>query len=200
MAAPINVPLLPGLPDPVLDSQRVFRAGLDSLARPGRVVPAPVVPDGPRPLTGVAGALALTLLDFETPLWLDMAMTAGGVADYLKFHCGMPLATAPADAQFALIAEPVVMPALEVFNQGIAEYPERSTTLILQVPSLTGGTAVTLSGPGIRERASLAVAGLPANFWQQWVDNRALFPCGVDIIFAGPDAYAALPRTTRVEV
>ena len=199
MPASINAPLLPGLADPVLDSQRVFRAVLDALARPGQIIPAPIAPEAPRPMTGVAAALALTLLDFETPVWLDDEMGAGGVAEYLRFHCGMPLAATPADAQFALVADPAQMPSLDAFNQGIAEYPERSTTLILQVPALSGGRAVTLRGPGIDGQASLAVAGLPDSFWPQWAENRALFPCGVDVILAGPGAYAALPRTTRVE-
>lgn len=200
MTASVNAPLLPGLPDPVLDSQRVFRAVLDALARPGHIIPSPVMPEAPRPLTGVAAALALTLLDFETPLWLDADMSAGGVAEYLRFHCGMPLVTSPDEAQFALVTTPATMPALKRFNQGIAEYPERSTTVIVQVSGLTGGRAVTLRGPGIDGEARLAVAGLPDSFWPQWDENRALFPCGVDVIFAGPDGYAALPRSTRVEI
>jgi len=40
----------PGLADPVLDSQRVFRAALTALANPGTIVDLPVPAQGPSPL------------------------------------------------------------------------------------------------------------------------------------------------------
>ena len=65
-----------GLSDPVLDSKRIFRGVLDAMAHPGRVVPLPPPPDPPAPLVPAAAAVALTLLDYETPLWLDPAAGA----------------------------------------------------------------------------------------------------------------------------
>ena len=40
---------------------------------------------------------------------------------------------------------------------------------------------------------------LPKMFIDQWIANRAAFPRGVDLIFAGKGALAALPRTTRIK-
>src|SRR3546814_8636166 len=61
----------PGLADPVHDSQRLFRGLLTALAHPGRAVTLSGAPEGPLPLDPATTAAALTLLDGETPLWLD---------------------------------------------------------------------------------------------------------------------------------
>ena len=90
------------------------------------------------------------------------------------------------------------MPPLSGFALGTPEYPDRSTTLILQVETLADGRALTLSGPGIRETRGIAPQPLPGHFEMQWRENNALYPRGVDIILAAPDAVACLPRTTRI--
>ena len=53
----------------------------------------------PSPLHPVTAAVCLTLLDFDTPLWLDDAAARPEAVDWLKFHCGMPLAAEPARAR-----------------------------------------------------------------------------------------------------
>ncbi|MEX0405401.1 phosphonate C-P lyase system protein PhnH [Aquibium sp. LZ166] len=192
-------PVEGGFDNPPLASQSVFRAIMDAMARPGtlRPVTARVVP--PAPLSGTAGAVVLTLCDHDTPLWLDPALEASAdVRGWLGFHCGSPTARIPADAHFALIANPAEMIALENFSQGTQEYPDRSTTLILQVESLTAGRDLRLEGPGIEEVASLAPTPLPRHFCEQWRQNNARFPRGVDLILASPEGVACLPRTTRI--
>ena len=65
-----GVSMYSGLADPVLDSQRVFRAVMNAMAHPGRVSTVPR-----RERTRAASIAhrggGLTLLDFETPLWLE---------------------------------------------------------------------------------------------------------------------------------
>jgi alpha-D-ribose 1-methylphosphonate 5-triphosphate synthase subunit PhnH len=39
---------------------------------------------------------------------------------------------------------------------------------------------------------------VPQVFWDQVIANNAQFPRGVDLIFAGKDTIAALPRSTSV--
>ena len=62
-----------------------------------------------------------------------------------------------------------------------------------------GGEALVLTGSGIATRTTLAVRGLPEGFVEAWEANRARFPLGVDVVLIAADAFACLPRTTRVE-
>jgi alpha-D-ribose 1-methylphosphonate 5-triphosphate synthase subunit PhnH len=191
--------MLPGLADPTLDSQRIFRSVLEAISRPGRIVDVPGTIQTPAPLHPATAAVCLTLLDFDTPLWLDDAAARPEVIEWLKFHCSMPLVSEPAAAQLALVADVERMPALGAFDAGTAEHPERSATVILQVWALIGGTGRRLRGPGIADEVRLDVAGVPAPFWAWVSDNHALFPRGVDLFMSAGQVIAALPRATRVE-
>jgi alpha-D-ribose 1-methylphosphonate 5-triphosphate synthase subunit PhnH len=91
------------------------------------------------------------------------------------------------------------MPPLDAFNPGLAAYPDRSATLIVQAEFLLPGVGVRLRGPGIEGMAALNAAPLPGGFWEQARRNHRLYPRGVDVILAAPWALAALPRSTAVE-
>lgn len=189
-----------GFGSPVFDAQSVFRALMDAMARPGTVQAVSHRASAPPPLGPVAAAAALTLCDADTPVWLDAALaTDGAVARWLGFHAGAPVTGDPAEAAFALIGYGPSLGSFDRFARGTQEYPDRSATLIVQVPELTGGPALTLTGPGIEQSATLAPSGLPARFAALWADNNALFPRGIDIVLATPGAVAALPRTTRIQ-
>ncbi len=188
-----------GFANPVFDGQAVFRAVMDAMARPGSVQKVACLAQPPEPLSVMGAAVALTLCDQDTPVWLDAALrNSASIASWLGFHTGAPLANTPADAHFALVSEPAGLIALENFAQGTQEYPDRSTTLILQVASLTDGEDLRLEGPGIERVSMLAPTQLPRHFTEQWKQNRARFPRGVDVILAAPDGIACLPRTTRI--
>jgi alpha-D-ribose 1-methylphosphonate 5-triphosphate synthase subunit PhnH len=183
---------------PVFDSQRAFRAAMDALATPGVIQPAGRgLPDTPLP--AAAAALVLALCDYETPLFLGPSIEAlPGAAAYLRFHSDAMLVAEPAMAAFAVID--LIRDGLDLsaFAQGTLEYPDRSTTVIAFAPGLTDGPPLTFTGPGIATTATLQIAGLPADFAQQWNANRAAFPLGVDILFATSDAIIGLPRSTRL--
>lgn len=181
----------PGFADPVQDSQACFRAVLDSMARPGRihVVAALHPPPGLDPATA---AVLLTLVDADTPLWLDPAAMAA--QDWITFHCGAPAAAAEA-ATLALALGPV---RLDAFPAGTDDAPELGATIILQVAALGRGAGLELSGPGLAAPALLMVDGLPAGFIAEWAANHARFPRGVDVILCAGDRIAALPRTVQI--
>ncbi len=188
--------LAPTFRDAALGPQAVFRTLLDALARPGRVldlggdVPAP-----PSPVDPALYATALALVDFETPVWLDPVLAP--LAEPLRFHTGAPLVAEPRRAAFALIGEPSAMPPLAAFAQGSADYPDRSTTLVVQVEAFADAPW-RLTGPGIRDEVGFGAAGLPADFVDQWRANGAGFPCGVDLVLVAGDLVAGLPRTTVI--
>jgi alpha-D-ribose 1-methylphosphonate 5-triphosphate synthase subunit PhnH len=189
----------PGFGDPILDGQRVFRAVLTAMAHPGRVVDIQSSLECPPPLGVAATATCLALLDFETPLWLDDAARTPAVTGYLRFHCGVPLVEAPAEACFALAADGARLPALDAFIAGTVERPDRSATVIVQAKALDGGAGWQLTGPGIATASRLAVRGLPPHFPAELRANRARFPRGVDVILTAGGRLAALPRTTQVD-
>ena len=187
--------------DPVHDSQRSFRAVMSALARPGTIVPIVATVAPPAPLSPAAAAIALTLLDYETPVWIDAALAAPReIADWFRFHTGAPITSEPSSAAFAFVADVARAPTFETFAQGSIEYPDRSTTLVLQVEQLSGGGGFSLSGPGIAGTRTLAAAPLPSGFREQLVRNRALFPRGIDVVLVAKNEIAALPRTVRIDM
>jgi alpha-D-ribose 1-methylphosphonate 5-triphosphate synthase subunit PhnH len=193
--------LAAGFATPALDAQATFRSVLDAMAHPGSIrLPPPGLPEPPAPLLAPAYALALTLFDLETPVWLDAPLQDPGVVDTLRFHCGCPIVDHPADARFALVGEPARMPPLDAFDPGTPEYPDRSATLILQVAHLGDDAGPTLTGPGILERAQLRIEGVGPAFWSAWAANHEGFPLGVDLMLVTGDRLAALPRSTRVAI
>jgi alpha-D-ribose 1-methylphosphonate 5-triphosphate synthase subunit PhnH len=187
--------LAPGFRDPVHDAQATFRAVLDALTHPGRIVETQVAPAESAPLGGAA-AIALTLCDVDTPIWLDADLAAR--ADYLRFHCGAPLSHVPCDARFAFANGLGALPARETFALGNDEYPDRSTTVIIEVAGFRAGEGRTLSGPGIAGRARLVVVGLPDRFWKERDMLAALMPRGLDVIFTSGTRLVGLPRTVAV--
>ncbi len=188
--------LAPGFDEPVFDSIKVFRAVADAMAHPGEIRRVDARPPAPPQLMPASAALCLTLLDFETPLWLQQPQAA--VNEYLRFHCSCPITAEPAQAAFALIGNTLDMPAVSAFNAGSPEYPDRSATLLIQVNSLSNASGVRLSGPGLRGSVYLDVAGIPAAYWHALQASRAAFPCGIDIVFIWGERIAALPRTSQV--
>ena len=184
--------------NPVFESQAAFRAVLRAMSSPGAVMPLGEGVAPPAPLRPAAAAVLLALCDFETPLWLSPAYAGSDVAAWLKFHTGAPLASERAGAAFALIDLSQDALDLAAFAQGTAAYPDRSTTLIAEVETLTAGAGFRLVGPGVKGAALLSIAPLPAGFAEGWRLNHEGFPLGVDVVFTAPGAVAALPRTTRI--
>ena len=190
--------LAPGFAAAVFDAQAAFGAVMWAMARPGLTRAMPVHLAPPAPLAPEAAAVALALCDYETPIWLDPALAASSeVARYLRFHTGAPLTADPAAARFALIADPSAMPDFSIFAQGSPDYPDASTTLVVQVEKYRDD-GLLLEGPGIRGRLGFGADSLPADIAARLRANRALFPHGVDLVLAGAGRVAALPRSVTV--
>jgi alpha-D-ribose 1-methylphosphonate 5-triphosphate synthase subunit PhnH len=187
-----------GFSDKVLSAQSTFRSVMEAMARPGSIqrVTADVgaVPGFMRG----AAAMALTLFDHDTPIWLDPRLAATGVAAWLKFHTGASVTAEASEASFALVTDAASLPALESFAFGSSEYPDRSTTVILQVESLINGRAYELRGPGIDGATTLNATIAPDDLFERLAINAKLFPRGIDVVLVHDDAVVAIPRTTRL--
>jgi len=139
-----------GFADKVTSAQAVFRSVMDAMARPGSLQRVAAVSGAPEPMMRATAAIALTLFDHDTPIWLDPPMReTTSVAKWLKFHTSAPVVADSSICSFAVIGDAAALPGLDRFSFGSNEYPDRSTTLILQVESLTDGAALELRGPGI---------------------------------------------------
>ncbi len=191
--------LAPAFAEPVLEAQRVFRAVMQAISRPGVVQSLNCALLPPPPLSPGAAAIALALFDYETPVWLDRPLAeAEDVSCWLRFHTGAPITTDPRQAAFALIADAIHAADFSLFAHGTPDYPDGSTSLILQVDSVSGGAPLRLTGPGIPGELTLSVHPLPDSFANNMIENRSLFPRGVDVLLVTHDAVIALPRSTRV--
>jgi alpha-D-ribose 1-methylphosphonate 5-triphosphate synthase subunit PhnH len=191
-----------GFADAAMDSQAVFRTVMNALAEPGIVRPldASVLAslDAPAPLLPASTAILLALADYETPVWLDAALDRPEITAYLRFHTGCALVQEKARASFAVVADGTGLSDFGGFAIGTLEYPDRSTTLIVQVANLSEGTAWHLSGPGIAASRTVHLSPVHAALPTALAANRALFPCGVDLVFTDGAAVLGLPRSTVV--
>jgi alpha-D-ribose 1-methylphosphonate 5-triphosphate synthase subunit PhnH len=187
-----------GFTDPVFQSQAAFRALLGALSEPGtrQAVRGGIAP--PEGLHAATATALLTLADYETPIWLPPALRDGPAGAWLRFHCGAALVEEPRRAAFAVIDGAAPAPRLTDFDPGNDQFPDRSTTIIVQCAAFHGGEAVTLSGPGIATRREIAPAGLRPGFWAEVAANNAAYPLGVDLLLAHGDSVIGLPRSTQI--
>ncbi|MBP1884237.1 phosphonate C-P lyase system protein PhnH [Sinorhizobium mexicanum] len=184
--------------DPVFQAQSVFRVLMDGLARPGTVASLAALASPPLPLGKASGAVALTLCDHDTPVWLSPALAKSAVPQWIAFHTGAPVTETKDDARFAFIERRGAVPSFDQFALGTQEYPDRSTTLVIEVEALTGGQPLIARGPGIKDETIIAPTGLPDPFLEFWTANRAIFPRGIDLMLTAGDAVLCLPRTTKL--
>lgn len=188
-----------GLKNPAQDNQRIFRAILLTMSRPGTVTVLGNWPKPPSQLHPAAAAVCLALADVDTPIWLSPDAPVD-IQTYLRFHCGSTIVTREDTSDFAVILDGNTLPDLTRFNPGTLEYPDKSSTLIIQVNSIGVGSGITLTGPGIKDETQINVGGLNTDFWHLLQQNNRRFPLGYDVILATSTEIVSLPRTVQVGV
>ena len=184
--------LSPGFANPVHDAQACFRAILHAMAHPGSLHRAGSDLNPPPEFCQAAAAVLLTLTDADTLVWIDPTWAAA--REWLTFHCAVPFAATPAQADFVL-ADP---DCLTVLATGSDDVPEAGATLICQVAGLGCGAALRLEGPGLQHPVTLQIDPQPVGFVAAWAANHDRFPQGVDLILCCGDLLTALPRTTAI--
>ncbi|MBL0714860.1 MAG: phosphonate C-P lyase system protein PhnH [Desulfosarcina sp.] len=187
-----------GFSEPVFQSQDTYRLILHAMAFPGRIMTGTFGIGRDILMHEASAAVCLTLIDRETPLWLQDGYEHS-LGSWLRFHCGCVLVDDPSTAAFALILEPCRMPSLDRFHSGTPMHPERSTTLILQMDGLDDSSGISLSGPGIPATIDLSVTTLPDPFWEQRQRACKDFPQGLDMVFACCSRLAVISRTTHTK-
>ncbi|WP_424832722.1 phosphonate C-P lyase system protein PhnH [Ruegeria sp.] len=179
-----------GFQDASRDAAYAFRAAMTVLARPGEIRTLAGA-EPPEPLSVAAGTLLLTLCDADTGVYLAGAADTAQVRQWLTFHTGAPFVTA-SEADFAVGSWVDLMP-LRDYRIGTPEYPDRSTTLIVERDSLQPNGAI-LRGPGIKNKARLSLPDVTI-----LQGNAMQYPLGCDFFFTAGDQVAGLPRSTQIE-
>jgi alpha-D-ribose 1-methylphosphonate 5-triphosphate synthase subunit PhnH len=191
-----------GFCNEALGSQAVFRAAMQALSHPGRVVAVLHDAQTPANTHSASAALLLALLDADCTLWLSESFASTDAALWLHFHTGCRIVAEPAQAQFVWVGQGDAMPTLASLNQGTDAYPDQSTTCVVDVATVQAGhvdqPGWELRGPGIQTQAHLQVQGVASDFLAQWADNHARFPRGVDVFLASATTVVGLPRTTHI--
>lgn len=196
--AVVSNTLIAGFSDPVQHGQQIFRDLLKAMSEPGTLIERSLTESQPEQMDSATWQLCLSLLDADTPVWLSPALRdSDSILSNLRFHCQCSFVDSPAEADFA-IANHNELPYLSDLNWGTAEYPDRSTTLVIQVPALSSEPFWTLTGPGIKTQRDLRIAGLPEHFRNELILSRQRFPQGIDSIFCCGNRLTALPRTTSI--
>jgi alpha-D-ribose 1-methylphosphonate 5-triphosphate synthase subunit PhnH len=187
-----------GFTDMVSESQASFRTVMDAFSYPALAqdFSARASAWGAMPATMVT--LLLTLVDQDTAIWLDKPYSEDDeLRACIAFYCGAPIFAEPARAAFAFISDAARIGDFAQFAQGDPDFPDRSTTLVVQTGGLESGPHM-FSGPGVREPRAFGADGLVADFSAQWRMNRRSFPLGVDLIFVTDAKIVALPRSLRL--
>jgi len=179
-----------GFADPSHAAAHAFRAIMEATARPGQIQQISGA-EPPAPLSIAAGTAILTLCDTDTPIYLAGDADCPAVRDWVTFHTGAPITPAEA-CMFAIGAWPALQPFAR-YPIGTPDYPDRSATLIVDLPDLTP-TGAALRGPGIRDVGALSLPEVAC-----FQANAALYPLGLDFLFCCDTRIAALPRTTQVQ-
>jgi len=180
--------------DYIPGSQGTFRAIFAAMERPGQLVTIHQNPDAPDIFNWASAATCLTLLERETPVWIDIDQQNSAVS-WLQYRCQSSVVTEPCMANFAIVTQPVNMPDLEFFRVGTYDHPENATTVLVQVDDILPDADCKSFGLGIDQRPQLELRGLPEHFWHQWRQLSGRHPLGIDVFITCEDVLAALPKS-----
>jgi alpha-D-ribose 1-methylphosphonate 5-triphosphate synthase subunit PhnH len=184
------------------DSQLVFRAVLEALARPGTAM---ALPPGPLRVLAPAMVPVFALADLGTGVCVldnEIPPSSGEFehwADALATATSAPLWPAEL-ARLVAALRPVTDDEVRGFCRGTPEAPEDAALVSLAVADVTGGDRRwRLSGPGIAGTATLAPRGLPDSFVAARTEAVGGCPAGIDVLLVTDDfRVVGLPRTTTI--
>lgn len=181
------------------DAQQSFRRLLKAMSEPGVIVSLSQLSHGWQPLGVATSSLLLTLADDTTPVWLSPRFANDMVRQNLRFHTRAPLCDAPEQAVFAVGDETLNADALDRLSQVNRRAADSRITLIMQVPSLSGGRMLRLTGAGIYEERMVAPQ-LPEPLVHELAERPHPLSLGLDLILTCGERLLAIPHATHVEV
>ncbi|MFF2497100.1 phosphonate C-P lyase system protein PhnH [Peribacillus sp. NPDC058075] len=189
--------------DVVHDIQTVYRKLVTATSRPGTSVvlerEAKTLDVQMECLSSTI-LLALTVLDPEVTFKV-IAKEGEAVSRMInQLTYSKPVDLPEADFIFILhdASEEQMKEALTKAKVGDLFNPHESAMIILEVPDVTKGDSMILSGPGIQDESFISLPNVSA--WLGVRNEKNIeFPLGIDMYFVDQqDRLIALPRTTQI--
>jgi len=184
-------------PCSLYETQSLFRAVMSAMAAPGSIVGAPA-PEADN-------AMPLLLRICDTLIDNEVTFSVLGEKVDAKFIDTIATITHAAyvdaaHADFVIIPARSSDRALLNVSRGTLEYPEKSATVIWKLDDLSasGGTTVSLCGPGIETTVTRTFDGISRDDLALIQQINHEFPLGIDLIFGDDQHIVALTRTTRI--
>ena len=171
---------------------------MNAMARPGQVERLPVIEGEVGLVLPTSMTVLLSLCDHLTTVFLAPSLTSPEVVKALRFHTGSSVNEIPKHADFAVIPISEAHLGLDQWQTGTHEYPDRSTTLIVQASSFADGPLQSFEGPGIQSACPVQISGINSGFWAKRAEINAGYALGLDLLFAKTDEIIGCPRSTRV--
>ena len=187
--------------DVIFESQRIFRALLDAMANPGRIITLPEISIKPPAANRYPLLLLMTLLDHEVSFCV-MGGAQTQVTEYLKTNTGSKESRLE-NSDFILVYGGSSHGLIQGARVGTLKYPDESATVIYDIDSIGDDgedILLELSGPGIADKRKVGASGIEKN---EIGDVLAMqdYPLGLDLIFSDKAGrIVCIPRSTTVKV
>ncbi|PAK39082.1 phosphonate C-P lyase system protein PhnH [Peribacillus simplex] len=189
--------------DIVHDIQTVYRKLVTATSRPGTLV---VLDREARTLDVQMECLSSTILLARTVLDPEVSFKVISKAEEAvsrminQLTYSKPVDLPEADFIFILhdASEEQMKEALNKAKVGNLLNPHESAMVILEVPDVTKGDSMILTGPGIQDESFLSLPNV--SVWLAARNEKNMeFPLGIDMYFVDQqDRLIALPRTTQI--
>lgn len=183
----------------IYTTQQAYRQLLDSLARPGRLhTIEPSQAYGVNIFDQTLDVLQ-TLLDGEVSFHLVGNDTETVSEIELRTLANE---TTLDEAEFIIVPESAgeegLLEALTRAKRGTIISPEKSSSLIIEVSTLSEGSTYRCQGPGIESTHEFQTT-LPADFTETLMTVNEEFPRGIDLYLLDGTQILGLSRTTKIE-
>lgn len=184
-----------GFKDKTFESQEAFRLILQATSNPGKKIQFTNDYHSRENLNASSINIIFTLLDLDTNVFIQSAQESN-ISNFIKLHTGAPITKNKVESDFAVVTDGDL--DFDSFNEGLDQYPDKATTLIIQIHSMSQGEDFVLSGPGIKNSNRITLSGIPHNFKEKVNANSSKFPLGVDIFLTCKNELISLPRTIKI--
>ena len=170
--------------DEVFDAQEHYRLILDSMARPGKINTLPPLNiNEPMDINNASALIAFALLNTDASFCAPEDET---VSNFIKLHTSAKVAEME-NADLVFVSGLRDDDFISSLKTGTLPYPENSATVIADVTRISAAAMsnclqLTLKGPGVKDTATVYVAGLSTVLLDDLKEQNLEFPLGIDLM------------------